>query len=200
MNDRLEAASREFEAAHDEDPRRILVDGREISRSRHYHERLVFWVERLEARPSEPLTLAARCQHIRRWHIPRATYPQGRLGYRAWRRDLAEFHSRQAAQILSRVGYDTPLIQRVSELLQKQGLKRDPEVQLFEDAICLVFLENELADFAESHADEDSLVRILRKTWRKMSDRGRGLAPGLADRLPARARELLTRAVSERVD
>jgi hypothetical protein len=63
-----------------------------------------------------------------------------------------------------------------------------------------VFLENELADFAESHADEDSLVRILRKTWRKMSDRGRGLAPGFADRLPARARELLTRAVSERVD
>jgi hypothetical protein len=195
MTDRFEAAAREFEAAHEEDPRKIMVDGREVSRSRHYHERLAYWVERLESDPSEALRLAARCQHIRRWTIPRETCPEGRAGYRRWRRELAEFHARQAGEVLARVGYETPVIERVSKLLRKEGLKRDPEVQLFEDAICLVFLGNELAEFVEKHRDEESLERILRKTWRKMSDSGRNAALDLADRLPARLRELLTRAV-----
>jgi hypothetical protein len=198
MTDRFEAAAREFEAAHEEDPRKIVVDGREVSRSRHYHERLVYWVERLESDPSEALRLAARCQHIRRWTIPRETYREGRDGYRKWRRELAEFHVLQAAEVLSRVGCETPLIERVSKLLRKEGLKRDPEVQLFEDAICLVFLENELAEFAERHRDEESLENILRKTWKKMSDSGRNAALNLTDRLPARLRELLTQAVSRK--
>ena len=62
-------------------------------------------------------------------------------------------------------------IPRVRWLIRKQDLKNNPEAQLLEDVICLVFLENYFADFARDH-DAEKLVRILRKTWKKMSPRG----------------------------
>jgi hypothetical protein len=40
-----------------------------------------------------------------------------------------------------------------------------------EDVVCLVFLENYFAEFAREH-DEPKLIEIVRKTWKKMSDRG----------------------------
>ena len=50
-------------------------------------------------------------------------------------------------------------------------MKLDPEAQLLEDVVCLVFLENYFAEFAREH-DEAKLIDIVRKTWKKMSDRG----------------------------
>jgi len=41
-----------------------------------------------------------------------------------------------------------------------------------------VFLENYFAGFAQKH-DQDTLVRILRKTWKKMSAKGHEAALGL---------------------
>jgi len=52
--------------------------------------------------------------------------------------------------------------------VRKRGLGRDPEVQVLEDALCLVFLETQLADLA-ARLDADKLIDILRKTMRKMS-------------------------------
>ena len=82
----------------------------------------------------------------------------------------------------------------LGELLQKIRLKLDPEVQLFEDAICLVFLENEFFDFAQKH-DEEKLVTILQKTWKKMSAQGHQSARELVKQLDPETRRLVEKAL-----
>jgi hypothetical protein len=187
-NERFERAVARFEADHVDDPRTVEVDGAAVAWSALYHERLAHWVERLDPGASEALRLAARCQHIRRWTIPRAQYPDGGAGYKRWRSSLARFHAERAAEILRDVGYDEATVGRVQELLQKRGLGRDPEVQRFEDAICMVFLETELAEFAAKH-ERAKVIDVLQKTWAKMSDAGRACArafrPCLAPELGA---------------
>jgi hypothetical protein len=116
-----------------------------------YHQQLSYWVEQLAEPPSEALLLAARCQHLQRKAIPRDRLPRDRKGYRSWRTSLAEFHARKAGEILRDVGYADAMVERVSELLKKHRLKLEPEVQLFEDAICLVFLEFDLLEFSSKH-------------------------------------------------
>ena len=142
----------------------------------------------------EALLLAARCQHILRWTIPRDRYPMNKSGYKQWRKTLARFHAEEAGRILHEIGYQQNLLDRVAEFLQKFQFKLDPEVQLFEDAICLVFLENEFSDFARQH-DEEKLLTILEKTWKKMSPQGHQPALELARQLPEEARAVVQKAV-----
>ena len=47
-----------------------------------------------------------------------------------------------------------------------------------EDVLCLVFLESQFADFRHK-TTEEKMVSILRKTWGKMSDRGKEAASSL---------------------
>ena len=181
---RFREALARFDAANAGDPNREPVDGAEQPRELVYARRMTETLERLAPDAAEVVRLAARCQHIRRWTIPRGTYPDGRDGYRRWRSDLARFHAETAGAILCDVGYGAAAITRVQALLRKEHLKTDPEAQLLEDVACLVFLAHYLPAFA-SRQDEDKLVNILRKTWRKMSERGRAealrldLDPGL---------------------
>ena len=140
---RFENALECFGASHHEDPRSIEVDGIQVPWSSHYHARLLHWVLELDGAASIPLRLAAACQHVRRWEVPRSDYDEGRRGYRSWRSDLAQMHAGIAREVLEEVGYDEETIGRVDQLIRKLGLGRDPEVQLFEDAICMVFFENE---------------------------------------------------------
>jgi hypothetical protein len=185
---RFAAALARFARAHAEDPRGAV--------SRDYHARLGAWVERLAApaEPGEALQLAAACQHIRRWTIPRDRFPEGVAGYKRWRSELARFHAGEAAAILAEVGYDEAAIARVRSLLLKKDLKGDAEVQLFEDAICLTFLEGELEAFAVKH-DDAKLTGILQKTWAKMSPAGQRAALALVGSLPAELQALVARAV-----
>ncbi|MBI4510922.1 MAG: DUF4202 domain-containing protein [Deltaproteobacteria bacterium] len=189
-----EALSR-FESAHREDPKTYAVGGSQVTWSLLYHERMGAWIEALAPDASESLRLAARCQHIRRWRIPRHEYPMDAAGYKRWRSTLGRFHADEAGRILEEVGYPVETIGRVKALLQKKGLKTDAEVQVLEDAICLVFLENEFSDFASKH-DDAKVVDILRKTWGKMSTKGHETALSLVDRLPSRAQELIRTALA----
>jgi hypothetical protein len=150
-------------------------------------------LEALEPGASEELRLAARAQHIARWQIPRTTFPPGRQGYKQWRTRLMEHHAALAAEVMKAVGYDDGAVGRVTLLLRKQGLKRDAEVQTLEDVACLVFLKDYFDEFALEH-DDDKLVDILRKTWLKMSDRGRQAARALE--LSERAALLVGRALA----
>ena len=152
------------------------------------------WLEKLSPRASEPLKLAVRCQHIRRWAIARSAYPEGRVGYLRWRKEQSLAHAAVAGEILGRAGYDENTIGRVQSLVKKEGIKHDPEAQLLEDVTCLVFLESELAAFAPKH-EEAKLVDILQKTWLKMSPAGREAA--LALKLPAQLRALVEKAVAK---
>jgi hypothetical protein len=192
-DDRFRRAIELFDAANSEDPNREVHEGRSRPRELLYAERMTRWLERLARDASTPLRLAARCQHIRRWEIPRGAYPADRVGYLRWRKALMEFHAETAGEILGRVGYDEETIARVQSLLRKERLKSDPETQTLEDVICLVFLEDYFAEFARKH-DEAKLIGILRKTWAKMSPRGREAA--LALELGPGARALVEKALA----
>lgn len=188
---RLRAALARFDETNAADPNRETVDGAQQPRELVYARRMTEMLEGLAPDAPEAVKLAARCQHIRRWTVPRAGYPAGRDGYRKWRGDLARFHAETAGGILRGVGYGPAAVARVQALLRKERLKTDPDVQLLEDVACLVFLQHYLPAFARRH-DEDKLVSILRKTWRKMSARGRAAALRLD--LEAGVRQLLARA------
>ena len=187
---RFREAMLRFDAANAEDPNTEAEGGRPQPKELVYASRMTSALDRFAPDANETVRLAARCQHIRRWTIPRGDYPEGRAGYRQWRTDLAAFHADTAAGILGDVGYDEATIARVRALVRKDRLKADPEVQLLEDVICHVFLTHYLADFAAKH-DDDKVVDILKKTWRKMSDEGRAAVPSLE--LPEAVRSLVAR-------
>jgi hypothetical protein len=190
---RFRAAIERFDAANARDPNVTLVDGAPQPKELIYARRMTDWLTRLEPNGSEAVHLAARSQHLMRWSIPRADYPMDRPGYLKWRTTLYDFHAQKAGEILRDVGYDNATIERVQSLVRKENIKADPEMQLLEDVICLVFLENYFAEFAADH-DEEKLIRILRRTWAKMSPRGHDAALGL--KLPERERSLIERALS----
>jgi len=192
-SERFRAAFARFDAANGEDPRRIVFQGNEYPFELLYAQRMTHWLERLVPDASEVLQLAARAQHICRWQIPRSEFPLDRAGYYRWRIRLYGFHSEKAGAILREVGYDEAIVARVEQLLQKKNLKTDPEMQLLEDVICLVFLEHYFSDFSKEH-EPDKVATILRKTWAKMSPRGQAAALKLE--MPAEARALLDRALT----
>lgn len=186
----------EFDCIHREDPVTTVWHGSEIPRASLYHERLIHWVEHLDQNASEPLRLAACCQHLRRWVIPRTDYPEGLTGYRRWRNALTDFHVQEAGSILREVGYDDATLGRVRDFLTKKNLQRDDEVQLFEDAICLVFFEMELTAFAGKR-DHNGLMRILRKVCMKMSQNGWEVAQQLTKQLPDELHDLVDKAMRQ---
>jgi hypothetical protein len=190
---RFATAIDRFDAANARDPNVTIVDGAPQPKELVYARRMTEWLDRLEPSASEALQLAARSQHLMRWSIPRSEFPMDRPGYLKWRTTLYDFHAEKAGEILREVGYDDATIGRVRSLIRKQGIKTDPEMQLLEDVICLVFLENYFAEFAADQ-DEDKLVRILRRTWAKMSPRGHQAALGI--NLPERERKLIERALA----
>jgi len=156
-------------------------------------ERLARWVERLEPEASEALRLAAHCQHLERWKIPRSDFPEGRVGYLTWRTELGRFHAKRAREVLAELGYDEATLGAVGHILTKQNLRSNHDSQTMEDALCLVFLEYELDEFMQKYPDEDKAIVILQKTWKKMSARGHEAA--LALPLGDRAKALVGRAL-----
>ena len=192
-HERFNQAVVKIDAANAQDPHGLEVNGQKYPLEVLHAERRTAWVRRLVgAQASEALLLAARAQHIRRWEIPRETYPRDRAGYLKWRQDLKEFHAVKTAEILQEVGYEADLIERVRDLILKKRLKLDLEVQTLEDALCLVFLEEQFSEFAKKEADK--IVGIVAKTWRKMSPRGQQFA--LALPLAAEDRAIIAQALA----
>lgn len=165
---RFRAAIEGFDRLNRDDPNEDATSGQPYPKELLYAERMTAWLMRLAPDASEPLQLAARSQHIGRWTIPRSHYPMDRRGYHQWRTALARFHAQTAREIMQDTGYDEPTIARVENLLKKTHLKNDPEAQRLEDTACLVFLEHYFSAFAQKH-DEQKLIEILQKTWKKMS-------------------------------
>ena len=173
-----EEAVRRMDAANAGDPRLVEWGGESLPYELFYSHRVVEWVERVCPGASEALRLAARSQHICRWESPRSDYPMDRAGYLKWRADLKQFHARKSGEILAAAGYGVEVVERVRALNLKQGLGRDEEVQVLEDALCLVTLQFQLADLMRK-TEREKLVSVLQKTWRKMSESGRAAALGL---------------------
>ncbi len=172
---RFESALSRIDEANRADPARRTFEGQEYPYALLYGLRMTHWLAKLEPDAAEVVQLAVRAQHICRWKIPRSDYPLDRAGYHRWRTRLYEFHAETAGRILAEVGYDEATIAELKNLLRKRELKLNPRTQLLEDVACLVFLENDFSQLASEH-DEAKMIDILRKTWRKMSDRGHAAA------------------------
>lgn len=180
------------DAAHAADPNRT-PDGRAAELV--YADRMEAWVARLIPDASPLLRLAARCQHLERWLTPRATFPEGKVGYLNWRRSLYVKQADRARELLLEAGVTANEADDVRTWVSKTGLKTNAGTQALEDAAVLVFLENEIEAFAAQHADypREKFVDIIAKTWRKLSPAGRQAA--LALPLPEAIAGLVREAV-----
>lgn len=178
MTSRLERALAAIDAANAADPHVVVVDGEARPKELVHAERMTHWLGVLDPAATEAQVLAARAHHIRRWVSPRDTYPPGRAGYHRWRRDQRERQAHEVGEILAEVGYERPLVERVQAIVAKEGLGRDPLVQVHEDALCLVFLELQFDEVAEQLGD-DHTVQVVRRTARKMSPEGLAAAAGI---------------------
>lgn len=78
-------------------------------------------------------------------------------------------------------------------MIRKEDLKSDEETQVLEDVACLVFLDDQFAEFEKEH-NEDKIITILRKTWGKMSEDGHALA--LKIPMSGRPLELIEKALA----
>lgn len=193
-SNRYQAAIELIDIANSEDPNTEFVTATRKNYPREvlYSHRMTSALDHVSSNSSVPLRLATHAQHIQRWKIPRDSYPEGRQGYRRWRTALGKFHAETTAKILLTVGYDNEVITRVEQLLRKERLKMDPECQILEDVVCVVFIEHYLEDFATKH-DEEKILDILRKTWRKMSSQGHTVA--LKIKLPEPLAALIIKAL-----
>ena len=178
-----------IDAVHAEDPQKDGGQAKELI----YTRRMSAWLAKLLPAASEELQLAVRCQHLRRWAIPRTSFPEGKVGYLSWRKQESLAHAALAGELLAQAGYDAEAVKRVQSLIKKERIKHDAEAQALEDVTCLVFLEFEFAPFAAKHPDE-KVIDILRKTWPKMSAQGQQAALGLS--LPAPLRGLVEKALA----
>jgi uncharacterized protein DUF4202 len=161
-----DAACEAIDRANGEDPREYEV---------LYGQRMVDWVRTLAPQASEELLLAARAQHVRRWTVPRSSYPEGRTGYLRWREGLKKFHADTLSSIMTKAGYGAAAVAKSRSLLVRKNLADDAEGQTLEDAACLVFLQFEFAEFS-AKTEPDKMVGILRKSWAKMSPAARDQA------------------------
>jgi len=182
-----------FDGANAQDPNKESSEGKLYPKELLYAQRMTDILNEFEPDASEALQLTARCQHICRWEIPRESYDMNRVGYLKWRQELKKFHAEKASNILRKVGYDEDTIDRVSFLLLKKQLKKDEETQTLEDVICLVFLKYYYEPFLIKH-DDDKIISILQKTWKKMSQKGHKAALTLA--FSERGMELVSKALS----
>ena len=186
---KFEAAIRRFDQENARDPNQENGQPRELL----YAQRLTDWVLRLNPNASETTRLAARCQHLCRWRIPRGDYPMTRPGYLKWRADLKKFHAQHSGEILREVGYGEETIRRVQDLNLKKNFPADPECRLLEDALCLVFLEFQLSDLA-AKTDDDKMINALKKSWEKMTEAAR--AEALKLNYGPREKELIQKALA----
>ena len=168
---RLQTALDAIDAANKNDPK--LDEGQ--PEAFLYGTRMTEEANRLFPNASEELQIAARGQHIERWILKRADYPEGRVGYLKWRRDLGVHHANRVCEIMAEAGYDEDDIAAAGAMLRKEGIKRNEQVQALEDIICFVFIKWYFAPFAAKHSPE-KVLDIVVKTARKMSADARARA------------------------
>jgi hypothetical protein len=190
---RFERAIALFDAANAQDPNQDEGLPKELL----YARRMTEMIGRYAPDASEVAQLAVRAQHIKRWTVPRSTYPMNKEGYYAWRTGLYKFHAETAGELMKQAGYDDAMIEQVKAAVGKRGIKVNPDTQMLEDVTDLVFIEHYMLGFAGQHAEysEEKWLDIVRKTWKKMSDRAHAFATGGGIKLPEPLVPLILKAI-----
>jgi len=194
INDaRFADALNKIDEANAQDPRIENAAGSSQPRELLFSRRVFEWVQKLVSAPSEELLLSARAHTLKRWEIPRDRYPKTTVGYHEWRDACAEHHADEAARILRNAGYDEEMIARVSGFITRTNWPGDAEACALEDADCLVFLETKLAKYLDEW-DEEKTLRILKRSFKKMTPQARELAKAMP--LDSKCRAVLARALA----
>lgn len=149
------------------DPKKI---SEKMTDAQFYSEKMAEEIRNLEQSIDEHIDIAARCQHLFRWEIPRSSYPMNKTGYYQWRKYLYEYQAEKTGILLKEAGYNNYLIEKCCSLIRKKDLGKSHETQLIEDTACIVFVKYYLNDFIPKHS-KDKLIDILRKTTLKMSQK-----------------------------
>ena len=194
---RYQVAIAAIDQANAEDPHNETAGGKEYPKELLYSQRMTEMQERYIPDASEAVKIAVRAQHIQRWKIPRSSYPMDKEGYLQWRSGLYKFHADTVGEIMRQAGYDEEMIERVKKIVSKKGLKINPETQLMEDVVDLVFIEHYLTGFVAQHPeyDEAKWIPIIRKTWQKMSTRAHEFTLSGNIKLPEALTPLILKAV-----
>jgi len=187
-----------IDAANSEDPNQETADGKDWPKELLYSHRMTDMLLRYTPDADDAMQLAIHAQHIQRWRSPRDAYPMDRIGYLQWRKDLYKFHAQTAADLLVQAGYGEDVIDRVKQAVAKKGIKDNPDTQLLEDVTDLVFIEHYMLGFVSRHPDydEEKWLDIIRKTWKKMSDRAQQFALSGSIKLPEPLIPLIQKAVA----
>jgi hypothetical protein len=160
-----------IDSANGADPNVEQADGKEWPKELLYGMRMSTMLERYKSDADLVVKLAIRGQHIQRWQSPRSAYPMDRQGYHKWRSELYTFHADKVADIMEQAGFSGQDVERAKNAVAKVGIKSNPDTQLLEDVVGLVFIEHYMLDFAAKHPEytEQKWMDIIRKTWAKMS-------------------------------
>ncbi len=187
-----------IDAANREDPNQVTADGKVWPKELLYSQRMSDMLQRYALDADDAMKLAIHAQHVQRWKSPRNAYPMDRIGYLKWRKDLYGFHAQTAADLLAEAGYAEEVIDRVKLAVAKKGIKSNPDTQLLEDVSALVFIEHYMLEFANKHPeyDEEKWLDIIRKTWKKMTERAQQFALSGGIRLPEPLVPLIRKAVA----
>ncbi len=195
----LDRALALIDAANREDPNQVTADGKVWPKELLYSQRMSDMLQRYAPDAGDAMKLAIHAQHVQRWKSPRDAYPMDRIGYLKWRKDLYKFHAQTAADLLAEAGYGEEVIDRVKLAVAKKGIKNNLDTQLLEDVSALVFIEHYMLEFANKHPeyDEEKWLDIIRKTWKKMTERAQQFALSGGIRLPEPLLPLIQKAVAD---
>ncbi len=195
----LDRALALIDAANREDPNQVTADGKVWPKELLYSQRMSDMLQRYAPDAGDAMKLAIHAQHVQRWKSPRDAYPMDRIGYLKWRKDLYKFHAETAADLLAEAGYGEDVIDRVKLAVAKKGIKNNLDTQLLEDVSALVFIEHYMLEFANKHPeyDEEKWLDIIRKTWKKMTERAQQFALSGGIRLPEPLLPLIQKAVAD---
>lgn len=198
QDERFAQAVALIDEANGEDPNSVTVDGKVWPKELLYAQRMSDMLGRYQPDADPAQQLAIRAQHIQRWKSPRDAYPMDRAGYLQWRTGLYKFHAETAGELLAKAGYEAEFIERVKQAVSKRGLKVNADTQLLEDVADLVFIEHYMLEFALKHPeyDEPKWLEIIRKTWKKMSEKGQQFALSGALSLPEPLVPLIQKALA----
>lgn len=167
-----------IDKVHNQDPTSETIDGLEIKAELLYSNRMLAVLEKVAPDASLELKLAAKCQHISRWSIPRATFSMDKKGYYQWRASIMEHQLSVTTSVLKQTEINNQSIEIIIDALKNKADKTNTNASIIEDTACLTFIKWYLVPFAGQFDPEKAKV-ILQKTAGKMSERGLALIPEL---------------------
>jgi hypothetical protein len=203
MKNKLDNVLAAIDEINRQDSNITLVDNTKQPKELVYGQRMTTCLMQYWSQPGELLQIAVRAQHIKRWHLKRTEFAQGKAGYYQWRIALGKFHAQLTADIMIEQGYSDEQAKQTASIICKENLKDKSSSQLntdsqtLEDVACLVFLTYYFDEFAAKYTEQNNeakIIRIVQLTWKKMSDDAHNIALQLS--LPQHLSALVTKALA----